>query len=255
MGEPYRIQCAEIWGGVCTIDTDVCTSALTASIYSCSPDGEKGGDIYYFSVCSSDILTRIAIADLRGHGAQVSQLSDWLYHSLEQRMNSIEGNGILTDLNQLVNAHGFDALTTAVLASYCLRERKLYFSNAGHPPPFLYRINDRIWRRLELQESQNPMNLPLGILADAEYAQVFMPLEPGDRLFLYTDGVSEYPSWTGEEFGQERLLETLTWHSTLELGELKRVVLRRLAEHGDGRAAQDDITVMMVEVRDSSPSD
>ncbi|MEO8029168.1 MAG: serine/threonine-protein phosphatase, partial [Bryobacteraceae bacterium] len=106
-----QIRCAEIWGGVSVVDLDVCTNGLTASILSTASGGKKGGDIYYFSVCSSDKLTRIAIADLRGHGEQVSHLSEWLYQSLEQRMNTLDGAGVLSDLNGLVHAHGFEAIT------------------------------------------------------------------------------------------------------------------------------------------------
>ena len=61
-----RIRCAEIWGGVHNCDEDILTSGITASLYSAAADGGRGGDIYYLSVCSSDLLTRIAIADVVG---------------------------------------------------------------------------------------------------------------------------------------------------------------------------------------------
>ena len=59
-----EIRCAEIWGGIRNFDTDVCTSGLTASLSAQSASGGKGGDIYFFSVCGADRLTRIAIASL-----------------------------------------------------------------------------------------------------------------------------------------------------------------------------------------------
>ena len=67
----HRLQCAEIWGGIRNQDTDVCSAGITASLFSGACDGGKGGDIYYLSVCNSDMLTRIAIADVIGHGRAV----------------------------------------------------------------------------------------------------------------------------------------------------------------------------------------
>jgi len=253
MEDSYRVRCAEIWGGIRAVDTDVCTLALTASIYSSACDGEQGGDIYYVSVCSIDLLTRIAIADMRGHGEQVTRLSGWLYKSLEERMNSLEGNAVLTELNRLANTHGFDALTTAVLASYCLRDGRLYFSNAGHPPVLLQRKRSRVWQRLEVPETPDAANLPLGVLAGARYSQLSLPLEAGDRIFLYTDGVLECSNTEGQEFGEERLLDSLARSSALPLREVKRSVLQNLTEHRGDQDVEDDVTFLIVEVRDGSP--
>ena len=83
----HRIQCTEIWGGIKNQDADVCSRGLTASLYSSACEGGKGGDIYYLSVCGEDKLTRIAIADVVGHGEQVSAVSQWLYDTLQDRMN------------------------------------------------------------------------------------------------------------------------------------------------------------------------
>lgn len=56
------------------VDSDVCTRGITASIHASACDSEQGGDIYYLAVCSSDLLTRIVVADVRGHGASVAQM-------------------------------------------------------------------------------------------------------------------------------------------------------------------------------------
>src|SRR5579863_1889097 len=116
MGE-YRIRCAEIWGGVDSIDLDVATSALKASVYSKACEGSRGGDIYYFSVCGSDQLTRIAIADVQGHGEAVSTISRWLYELVRDSMDSLDATGVLTKLNALALDRGFDAASTAALLS------------------------------------------------------------------------------------------------------------------------------------------
>ena len=51
-------------------------------MYAGASDGVRGGDIYYFSVCESGTITRIALADVVGHGNDVSEMSQWMYHAL-----------------------------------------------------------------------------------------------------------------------------------------------------------------------------
>ncbi len=104
----YRMHCPEVWGGIKGISMDVRTNALTASLYSHSCDGGKGGDIYYLSVCDNDLLTRIAIADVVGHGQPVNHISQWLYEGLVVQMNSLDGHRILTLMNSMAHQHGLE---------------------------------------------------------------------------------------------------------------------------------------------------
>src|SRR5215469_11903907 len=97
--QPCQIRCAEIWGGASGKEDDVMTPGVRAAIHSSASGAAKGGDLYYLSVCAYDTLTRIAVADVRGHGEAVSDLSEWLYHSLEKRMNDFDSSTVLKDLN------------------------------------------------------------------------------------------------------------------------------------------------------------
>ena len=83
--ESHRLVCAEIWGGIGAIDQDVSTAGLTASISSVAAGGEQGGDIHYLSYCRYDFLTRIAIADVRGHGESVTLVSSWVYAAVRRK--------------------------------------------------------------------------------------------------------------------------------------------------------------------------
>ena len=116
--KPKRIRCSEIWGGIRNSDLDVSTSAVSASLYAGASDGVRGGDIYYFSVCEEDTITRIALADVRSHGNDVSEMSQWMYHALATRMNTADSSGILADLNSVAGESGYKAFTTAVVLSF-----------------------------------------------------------------------------------------------------------------------------------------
>ena len=201
---PIRIKCAEIWGGILAIDTEMSTAGLSASIFSTAHDGDRGGDMYYVSVCKWDYLTRLAIADLRGHGGQASRLSAWVYDSMQKRMNTTSGHKILSDLNGEVKSRGFDAITTAVVVGYHDNQAETVF--------LLRRASARVCtacrtklEALTLAPSSGPTNLPLGILPKAKYDMEDIRMEPGDRICLYTDGVTDCAGPDGEPFGDLRL--------------------------------------------------
>ena len=234
---PLHIKCAEIWGGILAVDTDMTTAGLTASIFSTAHDGDRGGDMYYVS----------AIADLRGHGGQASRLSAWVYASMEKRMNSTSGHKILSDLNGEVKSRGFDAITTAIVAGYHTSKRKLYFSNAGHPPAYV-QLKGGTWHPLELAPSSGPANLPLGVLPKVRYDMNSVPMQPGDRICLYTDGVTDCVGPGDEPFGDARLVDSLNRNARLSQTGLKAAILGDLQRHRGECPPDDDVTLLIAEI-------
>ena len=244
----HRIRCGGIWGGITVVDLDVRTQSISASIQSTASGGARGGDVYYLSVCSGDVVTRIALADMRGHGEGVSHLSQWLYDSLEARINSLDGAAVLSDLNGAVYKHGFDALSTAAVVSYYSGDSSLSYSYAGHPP-ILVREGRGAWAAKPIDNDARVANLPLGAMRDVEYDQAKIYLTPGDRVFLYTDGLVECPDPDGDFYGDEKLLEVLERTANLTLSEVKAAVFDSLVTHAGGELLHDDCTLMVLEVR------
>ncbi|MFO0951609.1 MAG: PP2C family protein-serine/threonine phosphatase [Isosphaeraceae bacterium] len=244
----HHIKCSEVWGGISDHDGEVSTCGVTASLHSKAADGGKGGDIYYVSVCSTDKLTRIALADVMGHGRAVSRTSQWLYEGLHAHMNDTEGNGILARLNELAGEESEKAITTAAVVAFYLNDGHLYFANAGHPPVLVRRRSVGKWEKAALDEKSDPGNLPLGILPDVGYDQQREPFSTGDRIFLYTDGVLEAPDPKGNLFGLDRLVSTLEATGERSLPEVKAAVLEALRAHTGGPLDHDDITFIAVEV-------
>ena len=78
-----RLECKGIWGGISNRDTEIAAGKVIGSIYSASSEGDLGGDIYYFGVCKGGVITRLAIADVTGHGDAVSEISQYVYDSLK----------------------------------------------------------------------------------------------------------------------------------------------------------------------------
>ena len=87
MAKPQgRLECKEIFGGIHNQDIDISAGKITASVYSAACCGGKGGDIYYIGVCKDESISRVAIADVVGHGESVSKISQYVYDQLESHM-------------------------------------------------------------------------------------------------------------------------------------------------------------------------
>ena len=246
----HRLRCAEIWGGIRNQDSDVCSAGISASLFSGACEGGKGGDIYYLSVCQSDMLTRIAVADVVGHGQAVSDVSSWLYDALSAHMNDTACNDILAELNGLACKRGIEALTTAIVVGYYTADSHLYFSYAGHHAMLVRNPADGEWTAAKIGVSDGkPANLPLGVDEEVMYEQDRLPLNSGDRLFLYTDGVIEARDSSGELFGERQLLSILREAGGKSLMDMKNTILDAVRDHTGGPLTHDDVTLLAVEVR------
>jgi sigma-B regulation protein RsbU (phosphoserine phosphatase) len=244
----YRIRCAEVWGGIDHIDTDIVTGGLTASVYSKASGGPRGGDVYYFSVCGGDQLTRIALADVQGHGESIAQVSAWLYDLVRDSLESLDSTEILKSLNMLMLEQHEQVTATVAIVSYYLGDHTLYFSYAGHPPVLLQKRTGAAWTPLDLDDEKGLVNLPLGMFPGVTYSQQTTSVDPGDRVFVYSDGITEYPSSQGVPIGPEWLIEHLQARSDRSTAELKQTVLAALTGENASGADHDDMTLMVVEV-------
>jgi sigma-B regulation protein RsbU (phosphoserine phosphatase) len=242
----YRLKCAEVWGGIKDEELDVCSRGLTVSLFSSACDGGKGGDVYFCSVCRGDRVTRVAVADVVGHGEIVSEVGRWVHDELVEGMDDPVLANLLSDLNGRVTARGLEAMTTAVALSYDMVEHLLEYGYAGHPPIFVRRGS--AWADLPPAPGDGRQNLPLGVDRTCPYRTSGVTAASGDLLLLYTDGVLEAPSPSGELFGQDRLYSLLRGEASASPSELKSRLLTSLRNWTGGRLDHDDVTLLAVEV-------
>jgi sigma-B regulation protein RsbU (phosphoserine phosphatase) len=124
---------------------------------------------------------------------------------------------------------------TLDVASHCLR-----YTNAGHNAPVLVHP-DGSYQRLEIG------GLVLGVDLKAGYEQGELDLASGDRLVLFTDGVTEAVNAEGEEFGEQRLLHLLIESRHLGAPALQETVVDSVKRFSDGRL-KDDSTVVVAAI-------
>lgn len=247
----YKLECAQIWGGIEEGDATIASPGLTATLFASSGHGDKGGDIYYLSLCNSTYITRVTIADVVGHGEVVSSMSQSLYDSLGRHIDDLNGNEVLIDLNRDAIKKGITALTTAIVATYYREDKTFSFANAGHPPMLLNRKNSNVWSQIDTGADQksNTTNIPLAVDVNANYVQESVKLNSGDRVLLYTDGLLETPSKNNKPFGMGRLLETLQNSGNKKIDEVRDEVIKALNNHAENNLEHDDVTLLLLEIR------
>jgi len=144
-------------------------------------------------------------------------------------------------------------MTTAAVVAYYSPENEARISYAGHPPILYKRKDDKAWSYARPSPRQDisdgfPQNIPLAIESDTIYEQFTISMTPGDRLFVYTDGIIDTPSPEGESFGLTRLQDVLDANPGASLSELKSVVLKALQDYAQKELTHDDITLIALEV-------
>jgi sigma-B regulation protein RsbU (phosphoserine phosphatase) len=243
-----HLHCDGVWGGNKNARHDIRTSGLAVSVYSSASDGTEGGDICYVAVCKNDVLTRIVLCDVQGHGSHVSAVATSIYWAVRNSMNRAQGYGVLCELNQVLLRQGAPAYATAALMTFNTCDSRLYFSYAGHPAILLRRYSEGQWSSLVSASEGEGANLPLGMFPFAYYDQDAVALRSGDRLALYSDGLVEAESETGEVFGEERLSAVLESCREYDLSYARDSTIHELERHSSGASRTDDQTLMLIEV-------
>jgi len=200
-----------------------------------------GGD--YFDILPLDEkMLGICIADVAGKGMPAALLMSNLQAAVRGLSSlSLAPNLLCSRLNSIVYRNtDSDRFITFFYAQLEGPLRRLTYVNAGHNAPFVVR-SDGSHQRLR---EGGPV---LGVFATRDFEMGSAQLSPGDRVILFTDGVTEACGVEGEEFGEARLLHLLEDHRALSADELQAKILDVVGEFSGGRW-QDDATLLVLAV-------
>jgi phosphoserine phosphatase RsbU/P len=187
----------------------------------------------------------LLVCDVSGHGISSALVANRIY---TETMSQIErGEGLapmMRHLNRFViqNLGGSVFYFTMAAARLSRDGRSLEFAGAGHPPAMLVKPGETP----RLLESRSVV---LGFLPDAVDGEATMEVqvEAGDRLVMYTDGLTENFDAQNEMLGVEGLSDIVRETSTLPLPEMKEKVLEGIAQFRYGPPA-DDMSLVLVEI-------
>jgi sigma-B regulation protein RsbU (phosphoserine phosphatase) len=201
---------------------------------------EVSGDYYDFLKLYDDHLG-VVIADVSGKGVPAALLMAFLRASLRAALHiGYAANISMAKVNFLlwesIENHQF---VTAFYGVLDATNKTLAYANAGHNPPLLLDADGRA-RFIERG------GLPLGMFRDTRYYEYYLPIESGQVLVLYTDGIIEATNAAGLEYGRERLAEKVREGRDLGAKQLIKFIHSDMLDWTDGRGAGDDVTFVIV---------
>ena len=247
-----RLACFELWGGNRGADHPVELPGLAGWVYSAPLDpAAGGGDVHYFSVCSKGRVSRIAVADVAGHGSGASPMGEALRHILQRHTNNWDQSALMRELNEAFARESREGqFATAAVLGFYLDSGELLFTSAGHPPALWYRAREKSWEVLQdcTRYAVDIAGLPLGLIPGTAYCQTGVRLAAGDVLLLYTDGITEAMNSRGNELGQRGLLELAQSVPVESPAEVSRALLSGLQAFRGGQPRRDDETLVVLQL-------
>lgn len=222
------------------------------------PSDQSGGDIFNIHPLDDRHLV-IYLVDVSGHGVPAAMVTVSVAQSLKPHGSTIldiigenpsilsarKPSEVLGILNKDYPIERFDKYFTIIYLVIDRLSGEIVYSSAGHPPPLLLRTSGAI----EHLDVGGPM-IGLGDLLPFQDGQ--SQLMMGDRLFLHTDGITEYCRRDEEFFGQERLKAEITRTRNLPLGSACERIIAAMYDYGGGMEADDDVTLVALEFNDQT---
>ena len=202
---------------------------------------DVGGDLYDYRVLENgDIF--VAIADVSGKGITASLFMARAITLLSQYAGLGYSPGkILHEYNNSLAGHNSNRMfITTFAAVYRPQTGELVYANAGHNYPYI--LSDSL---ITLNEKHG---VAAGVFKNVQYPEYSAKMKAGDRLFLFTDGVTEAENKEGGFFGEEKLEAVLQVHRDGGAEELVNAVTDEINSFVHGAVQSDDITMLALEV-------
>ena len=205
------------------------------------PIEDIGGDFFDCYKLGDD--TGILIADVTGHGipaAMVMTMSKMMFGLYASQIDSpsILLSRINNEIRKLILDNQY---ITAFYLIYDSENKRIRFTNAGHARPLYYRRASGKILALDTD------GLFVGIKDDTEYEEKSLNVQEGDRLFLYTDGITEIKNAEREEFGEKRLARYILNNADMKGSAFCDGLLAEVRLFSGGESPNDDIAFLNIE--------
>ncbi len=208
------------------------------------PAKEVGGDFYDFFLVNEDKLA-IIVADVSGKGVPAALFmviaKTLIKNYTQMDMDPAE---VFTTVNHIL-CDGNDAglFVTAWMGVLEIETGKLTYVNAGHNPPLIKKAGGNF------EYLRERTGFVLAGMDGIKYRQNSFKLSPGDRIFLYTDGVTESTNEHEELYGEERLQHFLNTHETGHTEEILDALRKDLRDFSNEAPQFDDITMLLLDYK------
>ena len=201
---------------------------------------QVGGDYFDVIPAGPNAWTAV-VADVSGKGVSSALLASLLQGAF---LAVTHGDSALHKRLQRINAFLNERTAGEKYATvfYCLLDRSglFHYANAGHCPAIVVRPDGRL-------ESLDATSMPVGLMDVAEFDVRETTLATGDKIVIYTDGVTEAQNPEGEFFGRQRLRQAITAHHAGSSQELRDALAEAIAAFTEGAPQADDVTLLVLE--------
>lgn len=202
------------------------------------PAHDVSGD-YLAAFKLNETHAALCVADVAGKGLPAALLMSNMQAALKSLASDhISPSELCARLNEIMCGNTpLRKFVTAFYSDLDVARRRLTYTNAGHNPPMLMRRNGEC----ERLDEGGPV---IGAFTRSRYDQREIELSAGDKLLVFTDGVTEARDESGEEFGEERLRHCLRSYRGGNAAELRTLILNEVTEFC-GHKFDDDATLMV----------
>jgi phosphoserine phosphatase RsbU/P len=213
------------------------------------PAKEVGGDFYDFFFVDENRLCFV-IGDVSGKGVPASLFMAVTKTLIKARvLNGLAPDEALSDINdELARDNDSAMFVTVFLAILDVRTGEISYANGGHNPPYVVTSGGAV---VAVNSEPGPV---VGAIEGISYSSQNLRIQPGDRFYLYTDGVSEAMDKSQSFFNIDRLEADLLTVVNLPVKEGIEAVLRSVKTFCNGAEQSDDITMMMINFRGTASS-
>ncbi len=200
---------------------------------------EVGGD--YFDVMRPSAgLRTVVVADVSGKGVSSALLASFLQGVFLGAAGGLEIPEVLGRINTFLTERGEHGKYATLFYADIRESGEMTWSNAGHCSPLLVRAAGDV-------ETLGATSMPVGMMAGAVFGVEKVELLTGDRLILFTDGVTEAQNAAGEFFGRKKLREAAQAAQGLDCAGMHDAIQGAIAEFTGGEEQSDDITLVVLE--------
>jgi sigma-B regulation protein RsbU (phosphoserine phosphatase) len=212
------------------------------------PCAQIGGDLFgIFNLPGSDI--GVHFIDVSGHGVPSAMMAVAVSQVLQQFAISFANEKdrrtkmgkLLEKLESDFPIERFNLYFTMIYFEFCPENNQIFLVNAGHPAPILQRSNEIPF---ELDQGGPFIGMDNSELVPVQEFSV----EPGDRLFIYSDGLTERRNGQGDFYDKNRLLKALQHDSGRSLRELVGNLVEKNDTFAENKSAEDDLTLLGIEI-------
>ena len=203
---------------------------------------QVGGDYFDVIPAGPDAWT-LVVADVSGKGVSSALLASLLQGAfLAVSHTDAALHRRVERMNEFLNERTGGEKYATVFYCSLWRGGRLHYVNAGHCAPLILRLNGGL-------ESLSATGMPVGLLESAAFEVCEIKLAPGDKIVIYSDGVTEAENLLGEFFGKERLRDVVLEHRADSARALHDAVVAAVAAFTESAPQADDVTLVVTEYR------